>query len=197
LIGNHRASLFPGANLSPEDNLYINSPAYVVAEILPGSRLGLTLKRNYEDPVHHASNRLQRFESSTSLDSGISLVAHLNPRMPSPRPLPSSGSLLGLKTNSYSDNYYQVRRSKHTFEHRTTSFCELGSGYRCSELVRLNERAESARHAISILSIPPSSASSAFTRLLAGNHLVSSRSVCRRLLFLGSRDEFVSVFVPR
>ena len=61
---------------------------------------------------------------------------------------------------------------------------------------KMNER-NLPRHAVSILSILPFAAISTFTGLLASNHLVASRAVCRRLLFLGSRDEFASVFVAR
>src|SRR5439155_5126782 len=67
----------------------------------PCSLLGLNdRKRKYQHRGLTSVRRLQDFGSSASVDSGSSLIADLNPRMPSPSPLPSSGSFLGPNTNS-------------------------------------------------------------------------------------------------
>src|ERR1700741_3398443 len=59
-------------------------------------------------------------------------ISHCRPKSPYAIAEPSAQlrqSLGPENQQRYSDNYHQVHRLKQTFEHGTTSFCELSSGY--------------------------------------------------------------------
>src|SRR5438874_10659893 len=123
--------------------------------------------------------RLQDFGSSASVDSGSSLIADLNPRMPSPSPLPSSGSFLGPNTTALFPQSLRgawVEANLRTLATPSLSNLVTANYFAdpidCLELVRQDELAVGSA-APSILSILPFPASSACIGLRANNHLVA------------------------
>ena len=113
------------------------------------------------------------------MDSGISLIADLNPRMPSPSPLPSSGSFLGPNTTALFPQSLTGAWVEANLRTLATPFFTnlVTANYFADpidylELVRQDELAVGSA-APSILSILPFPASSACIGLRANYHLVA------------------------